>query len=49
MSTTTKQTTVELWHYTCPDCGMDRVPTRGVATALLSRVSCSIRLPMLAG
>ena len=27
----------------------DRVPTRGVATALLSRVSCSIRLPMPAG
>ena len=22
MSTTTKQTAVALWHYTCPDCGM---------------------------
>jgi hypothetical protein len=27
----------------------DRVPSRGVATALLSRVSCSIRLPGAAG
>ncbi len=27
----------------------DRVPSRGVGTALLSRVGCSIRLPMPAG
>ena len=26
----------------------DRVPTRGVATAMLSRVSCSVRLPVQA-
>jgi CRP-like cAMP-binding protein len=28
---------------------IDRVPPRGVAAALLSRVSCSIRLPWMAG
>jgi FkbH-like protein len=28
---------------------VDRVPPRGVGTALLSRVSCSIRLPWMAG
>jgi len=27
----------------------DRVPPRGVAAALLSRVSCSIRLPVMVG
>jgi hypothetical protein len=37
----------------CPQRGPgaepDRVPPRGVGTALLSRVSCSIRLPWMAG
>jgi hypothetical protein len=28
---------------------VDRVPRRGVATALLSRVGCSFRLPGMAG
>jgi hypothetical protein len=29
--------------------GTDHVPSRGVGTALLSRVGCSIRRPLLAG
>ena len=31
------------------DAGKDRVPCRGVATALLSRAGCSVRLPGTAG